>query len=184
MSTAFEEGLSQSLLDEFFLTTQSTPLKLDRKLQNTLEISQEVLDEFLSCQEDSQHKFSNLCRGSLQSSIPDKRSSTASDQIIPQDLLEAFLTFQDKDEAKFIKQAICSSTATKKHGPIFKSPNSLAECSPGKDLDTSRDSEYDLSDEGLLEVLYQISTPAAKRKQDMLGSIGKRVKLNGVNKNV
>ena len=184
MSSAFEEGLTQSLSDEFFLTPLSSPIKPDRKLHQAIEISQEVLEEYLSCNESSQHNFLNQTRPSLPHSISYKRSSTSSDQIIPQDLLDAFLTFQQQQEDSNNRLNLFSSIATKTHGPVLKGSSSLVECSAGKDLDISRESEYDVSDDGLLDAFNQISPPAIKRKQNVFTSEKKRMKLRDVLRNI
>lgn len=177
MSNTLEEEFSQSLLDQFFSSQLSSPGK-NRDSVDSFQISQDLLDHFISCDEPSQSSQplpSSVCISSQISykhaSIPNSENS-----VIPQDLIDAFLSFQEKEEATFHNSKLYNSASTKKPSVISQSPLVSAPSSASKPQEATQNSEYELSDDCLLDVLNSIS-PAPKRKLAVPPSSGKRMKL-------
>ena len=177
MSNTLQEEYSQSLLDQFFSSQRSSPVK-NREPIDSQYITQDLLDQFISCDESSQIQQplpSSVC---ISSQISHKHASASiyEDSVIPQEFIDAFLSFQEKEEAPFHNSKLQNSASTKKPSIISQSQLESAPSSASKAQEAAQTSEYEISDDCLLDVLSSIS-PAPKRKLAVPPSSGKRLKL-------
>jgi hypothetical protein len=173
MSNTLEEEYSQSLLDLFLSSQRSSPRK-NRESVESFQLSQDLLDRFMSYDETSQSQQplpSSVC---IPSQICNKHASISisEDLVISQSLIDTFLSFQEKEVATFHSSKLYSSGSTKK--PSVISQSRLVSAS--KPQEATQNSEYEISDDCLLEVLNSTS-PAPKRKLLVPPSSGKRMKL-------